>query len=253
MVVFAGVLQVVGLLCRMESLTDSPLHINISTAPNTHHKAICNLQTRRKEEIAHMSKHPQQRSHITERQGKLASHRSTYILLCDHAGSINLLRVSQTSCCSSRWRTWRPPQGSSAQPCGALCRWRCPNLSKSSRTTYTRPLHVGSRVPLHSRDTRLGFDLTGNKHDEFNVLIKLNPENFPFINFPQATEMKSFFLFLYYYYNLPASLQWHFTHNTEIIAKYNKMDGIWSVMTDGRLCLCRNCMKCNKSHRILTP
>uniref|UniRef100_A0A8D3A1D5 Uncharacterized protein n=1 Tax=Scophthalmus maximus TaxID=52904 RepID=A0A8D3A1D5_SCOMX len=79
--------KVVGLLCRMESLTDSPLHINISTAPNTHHKAICNLQTRRKEEIAHMSKHPQQRSHITE-------HVMLFVALKDLAAATRKLRTA---------------------------------------------------------------------------------------------------------------------------------------------------------------
>ncbi|KAF0032954.1 hypothetical protein F2P81_015244 [Scophthalmus maximus] len=81
--------KVVGLLCRMESLTDSPLHINISTAPNTHHKAICNLQTRRKEEIAHMSKHPQQRSHITERQDVML-----FVALKDLAAATRKLRTA---------------------------------------------------------------------------------------------------------------------------------------------------------------
>ncbi|GAA6218015.1 meiosis-specific coiled-coil domain-containing protein MEIOC isoform X1 [Lates japonicus] len=58
--------KVASLLDRMECLRNVPLHINIHTALNKHHMAICITQARRKEEIANMSKHQRQRAHFTE-------------------------------------------------------------------------------------------------------------------------------------------------------------------------------------------
>ncbi|XP_056257839.1 meiosis-specific coiled-coil domain-containing protein MEIOC [Seriola aureovittata] len=58
--------KVASLLDRMECLCNIPLHINIHTALNRHHMAIRITQARRKEEIANMSKHQQQRAHFTE-------------------------------------------------------------------------------------------------------------------------------------------------------------------------------------------
>ncbi|XP_071327434.1 meiosis-specific coiled-coil domain-containing protein MEIOC [Trachinotus anak] len=55
-----------SLLDRMECLRNIPLPINIHTALSRHHMAICITQARRKEEIANMSKHQQQRAHFTE-------------------------------------------------------------------------------------------------------------------------------------------------------------------------------------------
>lgn len=62
-------LQVASLLDRMECLCNTPLHMNIHTALSRHHMAICITQTRRKEEIAMMSKHQRQRAHFTEDRG----------------------------------------------------------------------------------------------------------------------------------------------------------------------------------------
>uniref|UniRef100_A0AAQ6IMF2 Uncharacterized protein n=1 Tax=Anabas testudineus TaxID=64144 RepID=A0AAQ6IMF2_ANATE len=53
--------KVASLLDRMECLCNSPLHMNIHTALNRHHMAICITQSRRKEEIANMSKQQEQR------------------------------------------------------------------------------------------------------------------------------------------------------------------------------------------------
>ncbi|XP_070779090.1 meiosis-specific coiled-coil domain-containing protein MEIOC [Enoplosus armatus] len=58
--------RVASLLDRMECLHNISLHINIHTALNKHHMAICITQARRKEEIASMSKHQQQRAYFTE-------------------------------------------------------------------------------------------------------------------------------------------------------------------------------------------
>ncbi|XP_074512239.1 uncharacterized protein moto isoform X2 [Sebastes fasciatus] len=58
--------RVASLLDRMECLCNTPLHMNIHTALSRHHMAICITQTRRKEEIAMMSKHQRQRAHFTE-------------------------------------------------------------------------------------------------------------------------------------------------------------------------------------------
>lgn len=62
-------LQVASLLDRMESLCNIPLHMNIHTALNRHHMAICITEARHKEEIANMSKHQQQKAHFTEDRG----------------------------------------------------------------------------------------------------------------------------------------------------------------------------------------
>nr|XP_046272184.1 meiosis-specific coiled-coil domain-containing protein MEIOC [Scatophagus argus]XP_046272186.1 meiosis-specific coiled-coil domain-containing protein MEIOC [Scatophagus argus] len=58
--------RVANLLDRMESLSNVPLHINIHTTLNRHHMAISITQRRRKEEIANMSKHQQQRAYVSE-------------------------------------------------------------------------------------------------------------------------------------------------------------------------------------------
>uniref|UniRef100_A0AAQ6IJ59 Meiosis specific with coiled-coil domain n=2 Tax=Anabas testudineus TaxID=64144 RepID=A0AAQ6IJ59_ANATE len=58
--------KVASLLDRMECLCNSPLHMNIHTALNRHHMAICITQSRRKEEIANMSKQQEQRAHFSE-------------------------------------------------------------------------------------------------------------------------------------------------------------------------------------------
>lgn len=58
-----------SLLDRMECLCNNPLHVNIQTALNRHHMAICITQARRKEEIGNMSKQQQQKAHFTENRG----------------------------------------------------------------------------------------------------------------------------------------------------------------------------------------
>ncbi|XP_039979536.1 meiosis-specific coiled-coil domain-containing protein MEIOC isoform X2 [Xiphias gladius] len=58
--------KVASLVDRMECLRNIPLHINIYTALNRHHMAICITQARRKEETANMSKHQRQTTHFTE-------------------------------------------------------------------------------------------------------------------------------------------------------------------------------------------
>ncbi|KAK2833185.1 hypothetical protein Q5P01_017074 [Channa striata] len=58
--------KVASLLDRMEYLNNNPLHVNIHTALNRHHMAICKTQARRKEEIANMSKRQQNRTHCSE-------------------------------------------------------------------------------------------------------------------------------------------------------------------------------------------
>lgn len=64
-----GVLQVASLLERMESLHNITLHVNIQTALNRHHKALCIAQARRREEITNMSKHQRQRANFSEDRG----------------------------------------------------------------------------------------------------------------------------------------------------------------------------------------
>ncbi|XP_029014043.1 meiosis-specific coiled-coil domain-containing protein MEIOC [Betta splendens] len=54
--------KVASLLEKMESVCKTPLHMNIHTALNRHHMAICITQTRRNEEIANASKHQQQKA-----------------------------------------------------------------------------------------------------------------------------------------------------------------------------------------------
>ncbi|XP_068575117.1 uncharacterized protein moto [Cebidichthys violaceus] len=58
--------RVASLLDRMESLCNTPFHVNIHTALNKHHMALCVSQARRKEEMASMSKHQRQRAHFSE-------------------------------------------------------------------------------------------------------------------------------------------------------------------------------------------
>ncbi|XP_040918182.1 uncharacterized protein moto [Toxotes jaculatrix] len=58
--------KVASLLDSMECRHNIPLSINIRTALNRHHMAICITQARRKEEIAKVSKHQRQRAHFTE-------------------------------------------------------------------------------------------------------------------------------------------------------------------------------------------
>ncbi|XP_054464019.1 uncharacterized protein moto [Anoplopoma fimbria] len=58
--------RVASLLDRMECLCNTPLHTNIHTALNRHHMAISITQSRRKEELASMSKHQRQRAHFPE-------------------------------------------------------------------------------------------------------------------------------------------------------------------------------------------
>ncbi|KAK2893603.1 hypothetical protein Q8A73_016087 [Channa argus] len=58
--------KVASLLDRIEYLHNNTLHMNIHTALNRHHMAICTTQARRKEEIANMSKRQQHRTHFTE-------------------------------------------------------------------------------------------------------------------------------------------------------------------------------------------
>uniref|UniRef100_A0A3Q3RG46 Uncharacterized protein n=1 Tax=Mastacembelus armatus TaxID=205130 RepID=A0A3Q3RG46_9TELE len=53
--------KVSSLLDRMECLCNVPLHMSIHTALNRHYLAICITQSRRKKEIANMSKPQQQR------------------------------------------------------------------------------------------------------------------------------------------------------------------------------------------------
>ncbi|KAG8006808.1 Meiosis-specific coiled-coil domain-containing protein MEIOC [Nibea albiflora] len=58
--------RVASLLERMESLHNVSLHVNIQTALNRHHMALCIAQARRREEVANMSKHQRQRAHFSE-------------------------------------------------------------------------------------------------------------------------------------------------------------------------------------------
>ncbi|KAE8283408.1 Meiosis-specific coiled-coil domain-containing protein MEIOC [Larimichthys crocea] len=58
--------RVASLLERMESLHNITLHVNIQTALNRHHKALCIAQARRREEITNMSKHQRQRANFSE-------------------------------------------------------------------------------------------------------------------------------------------------------------------------------------------
>ncbi|XP_034449288.1 uncharacterized protein moto [Hippoglossus hippoglossus] len=62
--------EVASLLYRMEYLCNIPIHINIRTALNKYHEAVCGTQARRKQ-LATMSKPQQQRGHITDSQDLL--------------------------------------------------------------------------------------------------------------------------------------------------------------------------------------
>ncbi|XP_035511352.1 uncharacterized protein moto [Morone saxatilis] len=82
--------RVASLLDRMECLHNTPLHINIHTALNRNHMAICITQARRKEEIANMSKHQRQRAHFTEDRDTLL----LVIALKDLAATTRKLRTA---------------------------------------------------------------------------------------------------------------------------------------------------------------
>ncbi|XP_038560299.1 meiosis-specific coiled-coil domain-containing protein MEIOC [Micropterus salmoides] len=82
--------RVASLLDRMECLHNISLHINIHTALNRHHMAICITQARRKEEIASMSKHQRQRVHFTEDRDTLL----LVIALKDLAATTRKLRTA---------------------------------------------------------------------------------------------------------------------------------------------------------------
>ncbi|XP_069381757.1 uncharacterized protein moto isoform X2 [Paralichthys olivaceus] len=62
--------ELASLLYRMEYLCNIPIHINIRTALNKYHEAICSAQARLKQ-IAIMSKPQQQRAHVTDSQDLL--------------------------------------------------------------------------------------------------------------------------------------------------------------------------------------
>ncbi|XP_062264420.1 uncharacterized protein moto [Platichthys flesus] len=62
--------EVASLLYRMEYLCSIPIHINIRTALNKYHEAVCGIQAMRKQ-MSTMSKPQQQRGHITDSQDLL--------------------------------------------------------------------------------------------------------------------------------------------------------------------------------------
>ncbi|XP_060946871.1 meiosis-specific coiled-coil domain-containing protein MEIOC [Limanda limanda] len=62
--------EVASLLYRMEYLCNIPIHINIRTALNKYHEAVCGTQAMRKQ-ISTMSKPQQQRGHIPDTQDLL--------------------------------------------------------------------------------------------------------------------------------------------------------------------------------------
>ena len=99
---FAGVLQVASILYRMEYLCNIPIHVNIRTALNKYHEAVCDAQARRRQ-ISTMSKPQQQRGHITDSQGKSYTVYCIESFFTMYAASPNLLR------------SYRPPVGHHTQ------------------------------------------------------------------------------------------------------------------------------------------
>ncbi|KAM7371590.1 hypothetical protein PAMP_008809 [Pampus punctatissimus] len=82
--------RVASLLDKMECLRNIPLHMNIHATLNRHHMAICITQSRRKEELANMSKHQRQRDELTENRDTLM----LVITLKDVAATTRKLRTA---------------------------------------------------------------------------------------------------------------------------------------------------------------